>query len=158
MYRDAFRTAVLSLLLVLLALLPAGCGRMAATEPAMAHAPTVAAAGTTAPNTALSAFVTADFSGPGTCAMCHEGLSDEAGADVSLTTAWRSTMMANAAKDPVWQAKMSSEVARLPALQDVIEIKCVTCHMPMAKTQAEVGGLPVAAQGDGFFDPAHPLH
>ncbi|HSJ54697.1 MAG TPA: hypothetical protein VLC52_13235, partial [Anaerolineae bacterium] len=51
-----------------------------------------------------------------------------------------------------------SEVARIPALQDVIEKKCVSCHMPMAKTQAEVGGLPVAAQADGFFDPAHPLH
>jgi hypothetical protein len=102
--------------------------------------------------------MTADFSGAGTCVMCHEGLSDEAGADVSLATAWRSTMMANAAKDPVWQAKVSSEVARFPALATVIEDKCISCHMPMAKTQADVEGMEVAAQGDGFFDPAHPLH
>ena len=90
--------------------------------------------------------------------LCHEGLRDEAGTDVSLTTAWRSTMMANAAKDPVWQAKVSSEVARFPMLQAVIEKKRVSCHLPMARTQAEVEGQTVAAQGDGFFDPAHPLH
>ncbi len=182
MHSSVFRTAVLSFLFVLLALLPIGCGRApAATAPTMTPAPTMAAAveptatperepataqpaGVSGPvprpaqGTVLSAFTTADFSGPGTCVLCHEGLSDEAGADVSLTTAWRSTMMANAAKDPVWQAKVSSEVARFPALQAVIERKCVTCHMPMAKTQAEVEGQTIAAQGDGFFDPAHPLH
>jgi hypothetical protein len=177
MDHNAFRVAMLSLLLVVLVLLPAGCGRApAATAPATTPVPTRAttleptatpeaepAAGRgparrPAQDTVLSAFETADFSGPGTCTMCHEGLSDEAGADVSLTTAWRSTMMANAAKDPVWQAKMSSEVARFPALQAVIEKKCVTCHMPMAKTQAEVEGQTIAGQGDGFFDPAHPLH
>ena len=67
-------------------------------------------------------------------------------------------MMANAAKDPVWQAKVSSEVARFPALQAVIEKKCVTCHMPMAETQAVAEGQPVTALGDGFFNPANPLH
>jgi hypothetical protein len=166
MHHYVFRTTVVSLLFVLLV---AGCGRApAATAPTTTPAPTMAAAvePTATPereqarahNTALSAFTTADFSGPGTCALCHEGLADEAGADVSLTTAWRSTMMANAAKDPVWQAKVSSEVARLPVLQAVIETKCVACHMPMAKTQAEVDGQAIAAQGEGFLDPAHPLH
>jgi hypothetical protein len=181
MDRSPFRTTSLVLLFVLLVLLPAGCGRtpsatapstaptatMTAVEPAATSQPkpTIApqAGGSDpAPNpaqdTVLSAFTTADFSGSGTCTLCHERLSDEAGADVSLTTAWRSTMMAHAAKDPVWQAKVSSEVARLPALKAVIEEKCVTCHMPMAKTQAEVEGQVVAAQDDGFLDPAHPLH
>jgi hypothetical protein len=166
MHRNVFRTTVVSLLFVLVVV---GCGRTpAATAPAMTPTPTTAAAveptatpeggQAEAQNTVLSTFTTADFSGPGTCTLCHEGLSDEAGADVSLTTAWRSTMMANAAKDPVWQAKVSSEVARFPALQAVIEEKCVTCHMPMAETQAEVEGQAIAAQGDGFFDPDHPLH
>jgi hypothetical protein len=181
MHRSVFRTAVLSLLSVLLAVLATGCDGSATTTSGTTPAPTLAAAveptatatreRATAPpagdsgpaprpaqNTVLSAFTTADFSGPGTCALCHEGLTDEVGADVSLTTAWRSTMMANAAKDPVWQAKVSSEVARLPVLQAVIEEKCVSCHMPMAKTQAEVVGQTVAAQGDGFLDLAHPLH
>jgi len=168
MRRTAFRIAVLSLLFVLLALLPVACGNAPTTEPATnlavtqsaAIEPTAALEGETAltQKTVLSTFETADFSGPGTCTMCHEGLSDEAGTDVSLATAWRSTMMANAAKDPIWQAKVSAEVARFPALQAVIEKKCVSCHMPMAKTQAEVVGQAVAAQAGGFFDSAHPLH
>jgi hypothetical protein len=174
MQRNVFRTIILSLSLILLALLPVACGSETvmppetspapttgpAVEPTVATEPTAVAGGERAmvQNTVLSAFETADFSGSGTCTMCHQGLSDEAGTDVSPTTHWRSTMMANAAKDPVWQAKMSSEVARLPALQAVIEEKCVTCHMPMARTQAEVEGQAVAALGDGFFDPAHPLH
>jgi hypothetical protein len=109
-------------------------------------------------DTTLATFTTADFSGAGVCAACHTGLKDEASADVSMPTAWRSTMMANAAKDPIWQAKVSSEVARFPALQAVIEKKCVTCHMPMAETQAVADGQPVTALGDGFFNAANPLH
>jgi len=62
--------------------------------------------------TALTTFVTDDFSGSGICASCHSGLTDEMGNDVSNNAHWRSTMMANAAKDPLWQAKISSEVDR----------------------------------------------
>jgi hypothetical protein len=75
-----------------------------------------------------------------------------------MPTHWRSTMMANAAKDPIWQAKVSSEVVRFPALQEVIEKKCITCHMPMAETQAVAEGQPVTGLGDGFFNRANPLH
>ncbi len=67
-------------------------------------------------------------------------------------------MMANAAKDPLWQAKVSSEVLRNPALQSVIEDKCATCHMPMARTQAKVLGLPAAILGEGFLNENHPFH
>jgi len=111
-----------------------------------------------APGGPLSPFVTDDFLGPGTCALCHSFLTDRSGANVSMITAWRSTMMAHAAIDPVWQAKVSAEVARQPELQAVIEEKCVTCHMPMAQTQAKVAGQPVAALGEGFANRAHPLH
>ena len=100
-----------------------------------------------------------DFVGSGNCATCHSSLQDASGQDVSIDTHWRSTMMANAAKDPLWQAKVSSEVQRNPALQAVIEEKCATCHMPMAKTQAKVLGTPVRILGeDGFLNENHPLH
>lgn len=100
-----------------------------------------------------------DFVGSGDCATCHSSLQDEAGLDVSIDAHWRSTMMANSAKDPLWQAKVSSEVEREPALQAVIEDKCATCHMPMARTQAKALDLPVAILGeDGFLDPDHALH
>lgn len=111
-----------------------------------------------ATDTTLTTFTTADFSGAGLCAACHVGLKDARGADVSMPTAWRSTMMANAGKDPLWQAKVSSEVARFPNLAAVIEKKCTACHMPMAETQAVAEGKPVAALGDGFFNANHPLH
>jgi hypothetical protein len=75
-----------------------------------------------------------------------------------MPTDWRSTMMANAGIDPVWQAKVSSEVARLPELQEVIEKKCTTCHMPMAETQAVTDGVKVSALGNGFYNAEHLLH
>ena len=49
-------------------------------------------------------FTSYHFSGSGNCSMCHNGLTDAEGKDVSIETAWSSTMMANAAKDPLWPA------------------------------------------------------
>jgi hypothetical protein len=106
----------------------------------------------------LSSFQTADFTGPSVCATCHIGLIDQSGKDVSMPSDWRSTMMAHSGIDPVWQAKVSSEVARNPELKEVIEQKCVTCHMPMATTQALAEGLPVAGLDDGFYSPEHSYH
>ena len=107
----------------------------------------------------LANFTHPDFSGSANCASCHTSLRDASGQDVSIDIHWRSTMMANAAKDPLWQAKVSSEVRRNPALQAVIEEKCATCHMPMARTQAKVLGTPARILGeDGFLNEADPLH
>jgi hypothetical protein len=60
--------------------------------------------------------------------------------------------------DPLWQAKVSSEVARHPELRALIEEKCATCHMPMARTQAKAAGEAVAMFAPGFLEPSHPLH
>ena len=111
-----------------------------------------------APGGPFSSFQTDDFTGPSVCATCHIGLIDQSGKDVSMPSDWRSTMMAHAGIDPVWQAKVSSEVARNPELQEVIEQKCVTCHMPMATTQSLVEGMPVAGLDNGFYSPEHPYH
>lgn len=103
--------------------------------------------------TTLTTFETDDFSGSGNCALCHSRLTDEAGNDVSNDAQWRSTMMANAAKDPLWQAKISSEVDRNPHVQDVIEEKCSRCHMGMARYQAMTDGTDVGALSPGFLRP-----
>ncbi len=108
--------------------------------------------------TTLTTFETDDFSGSGICAFCHSRLTDEAGNDVSNDAQWRSTMMANAAKDPLWQAKISSEVDRNPHVKDIIEEKCSRCHMGMARYQADTDGTPVEVLAPGFLDPAHYLH
>lgn len=106
----------------------------------------------------LASFVTAGFVGSDRCAVCHELLKDGAGNDMSISNHWRSTMMANAARDPFWQAKVSSEVARNPKLKQIIESKCATCHMPMAWTQAGAHGQPQLIFEDGFLDSAAKLH
>ncbi len=106
----------------------------------------------------LADFSTAGFAGARQCSLCHNGLVDQDGVDVSIDTHWRSTMMANAAKDPLWQAKVSSEVARNPVVREVIESKCATCHMPMAWTQANADGEATSILDSGYLDPAHPLH
>ncbi len=111
-----------------------------------------------APGGPFSDFQTADFMGPSICTQCHIGLIDQSGKDVSMPSDWRSTMMAHAGIDPVWQAKVSSEIAKNPELQGVIEQKCVACHMPMATTQSLVDGSPVKGLDDGFLSPEHPLH
>jgi hypothetical protein len=110
--------------------------------------------------TTLTTFETDDFSGSGICALCHSSLTDEAGNDVSNDAQWRSTMMANAAKDPLWQAKISSEVDRNPDVKSIIEDKCSRCHMGMARYQAitDIPPAPVEVLVPGFLDPAHYLH
>ena len=82
---------------------------------------------------------------------------DAAGADVSIDAAWRSTMMANATRDPYWRATFSSEVLKHPDYQEIKD-KCTTCHAPMARFTAFSNGEMGKALGDGFFDPAHQLH
>ena len=67
-------------------------------------------------------------------------------------------MMANGARDPLWQAKVSSEVARNPQLKAVIEDKCATCHMPMARTQAVVDNETVGILDGGFSNEKHALN
>lgn len=106
----------------------------------------------------LTRVSTDDFTGSGNCANCHTDLTDSAGNDVSIGSHWRSTMMANAAKDPIWQAKVASEVSRTPGLKEVIEDKCTTCHMPMAYTQANVDGTSALILDDGFLNPANVLY
>jgi hypothetical protein len=92
------------------------------------------------------------------CVVCHGQLTDSAGDDVSIDKHWRSVMMANAAHDPVFLAKVSSEIVRTPALQVAIEAKCSRCHMPMAVTQAKVDGTASAIFGDGFASTGNKLH
>ncbi|RMF56785.1 MAG: T9SS C-terminal target domain-containing protein [Calditrichaeota bacterium] len=100
------------------------------------------------------------FSGSGNCAMCHEpgppnnnALRDLNGNDISPVTLWRSTMMANAAKDPFWQAKVTAEVLAHPQYQQFIEDKCTTCHAPIGHTQAHADGQPFYSLQEVQNDP-----
>lgn len=62
-------------------------------------------------------------------------------------------MMANAAKDPLWQAKVSAEVAANPGLAEAIEDKCTTCHAPMGRLEAREAGGTWYSMDDMRSDP-----
>lgn len=100
------------------------------------------------------------FSGSGNCAICHQpgfpnpnALLDPQGNDISPVTLWRSTMMANAAKDPFWQAKVTAEVTAHPQYQQFIEDKCTTCHSPLGRTEAHFNGQPYYSLQEMQNDP-----
>ncbi len=77
------------------------------------------------------------FRGSGHCDGCHgydptgNANVNAQGEDISPIERWRSTMMANSAKDPLWKAKVSHEVTVNPAHKVALESKCTTCHAPM---------------------------
>jgi hypothetical protein len=103
-------------------------------------------------------FETLHFSGSGNCASCHDGLYDELGEDVSIQSEWSATMMANAARDPLFQAKLASELLRNPGVEAVLNDKCTRCHAPMANEEARLNPDDLQFFDGGFADPANPYH
>ena len=101
-------------------------------------------------------FESTHFSGSDNCTKCHDGMTDETGEDLSIVNSWKTTMMANSARDPFWKAKVASEVSRNPALSEMIQDKCSQCHMPMAHVEATFVGDSTKMFGDGFLSPTNP--
>ncbi len=93
---------------------------------------TVAAQGqvVSAPTAALPG--PALFEPAATCTSCHTGMVTPRGEDVSFATQWATSMMANSARDPYWQAAVRREVTDHPTAAAAIENECGICHMPMA--------------------------
>jgi hypothetical protein len=99
------------------------------------------------------------FSAAGECGFCHTNLRDQSAADVSIDSAWRSSMMANATRDPYYRASVRSEVLAHPHLREVIEEKCGICHIGMAYTTAEFSGKATGMLADGgFLSPEHEFY
>lgn len=82
-----------------------------------------------------SLFATADQ-----CMACHNNLVSPSGRDISIGYEWRSSMMANAARDPYWHAGVRREVLDHPEAADAIQHECSACHMPMMRYEAKVNG------------------
>jgi hypothetical protein len=80
------------------------------------------------------------FSHSENCLACHNTLLSAAGEDVSIGATWRSTMMANAARDPYWQAGVRRETIDHPTRSADIQNECAACHMPMAQKIAHAAG------------------
>lgn len=108
----------------------------------------------------MPTFKTAHFSGSQNCALCHNGIVDNQNKDVSIITDWSSTMMANSTRDPFWRAKVRSQIARNPNLEEIINDKCTKCHAPLANYEAKKDGTLSALSvfEGGILDASHPKH
>jgi hypothetical protein len=74
------------------------------------------------------------------CVACHNGMRGAHGADHSIGIDWRTSLMANSARDPYFLASVRREAIDHPGAQAAIEDECATCHMPMARYTAKQAG------------------
>lgn len=106
--------------------------------PTNAATPVTQLAGTRALN---GAFPTATQ-----CALCHSNtangtaMRDAAGRAIAPWDLWRATMMANAARDPIFRAQLQLETQRAPTAAAAIEATCLRCHAPMLTQQRHAAG------------------
>ncbi|MFN4080683.1 MAG: T9SS type A sorting domain-containing protein [Saprospiraceae bacterium] len=81
-----------------------------------------------------------------TCGGCHgydsTGLAMHTNSDVDINfyDAWRSSIMANSAKDPFWRAKVTHESLVNPAHSEALQDKCTSCHAPAGHVQSKHTG------------------
>ncbi len=86
------------------------------------------------------------FATAGRCSGCHGndtlGLAmvTEDGTDVNVTDDWRSTMMANSARDPFFRAKLEHEILVNPGHSGEIQGKCLSCHAPLGMHEERMLG------------------
>ncbi|WP_306643676.1 multiheme c-type cytochrome [Sanyastnella coralliicola] len=87
------------------------------------------------------------FATSGACVNCHgsdpDGIASVTpfGEDVNVVDSWRSSMMANSAKDPYWQAKMRQEMMTNPGHAEDIGNFCTKCHAPLGRHAMEYTGV-----------------
>jgi len=62
--------------------------------------------------------------------------------DVNIYDDWRSTMMANSARDPFWRAKVSHEILVNPTHADELQNTCTKCHAPAGNYSSFFKGNP----------------
>ena len=100
------------------------------------------------------------------CMACHNGMVTASGRDLSFGLDWRTSMMANSARDPYWQAAVRRETLDHPESSAAIQNECSRCHMPMANAEARARGglgevfthLPIGPKPKGALEPVHAAH
>ncbi len=95
-------------------------------------------------------FLGDHFSGSGSCAVCHNGIEDDTGKDVSIESSWEATTMAQSARDPYWRAKAAATVKNHPNLLHEINDTCTRCHAPMANEAARKDGVALEMFSESF--------
>jgi hypothetical protein len=74
------------------------------------------------------------------CQACHNQLSTPQGKDVSIGVNWRSSIMANSARDPYWQASIRRESLDHSSVSAEVQDECSACHMPVTRYEAKIRG------------------
>lgn len=84
------------------------------------------------------------------CGSCHRASSDgsgvmrlpqnASGTDISPWAGWGHSMMAQAWSDPYYQAAVEGQAQEFPDYAGDIEDTCLSCHSPMAHTNAHDSG------------------
>ncbi len=98
------------------------------------------------------------FIGYKLCAGCHGYDSthlaniDEDSNDVNVFDDWRSTMMANSARDPFFHAKVSHEISVNPNNSLALQTSCLDCHAPMGAYTALFHGATTYSLAEMFSD------
>lgn len=96
----------------------------------------------------LAVATSTRFVGSGACAACHRtdtttnpatNVDLASGEAVGIVNDWAGTMMANAARDPLFLAALRAEMTVI-ADQSAVQRKCLTCHAPMASYEARRSG------------------
>lgn len=98
--------------------------------------------------TAPAAAFDEPFATSPVCAMCHANSPDADamrrpdGGGVAPFDLWGASMMAHAARDPLFHAVLSAEIAATPTRRADIETTCLRCHAPLAPgiTRAQLLG------------------
>jgi len=80
------------------------------------------------------------------CKTCHSNgddsgaMRDHQGRGISPHDLWRSSMMANSARDPFFRAVLAAEALAAGDKRADVEARCLHCHAPMASYEARVAG------------------
>ena len=94
----------------------------------------------------LTVYFGTYFTTAGRCAGCHgrdlQGIAsiDDQGRDVNVVNDWRSSMMANSARDPFFRAKVRHESLVNPAHAAALQNKCLGCHAPLGMHEERMLG------------------
>jgi hypothetical protein len=89
------------------------------------------------------------------CVACHNNLKTAKGQDVSIGSAWKTSIMANSSRDPYWQASVRREALDHASAASSIENECATCHMPLQHLADKAAGHETAVFSRLPLDSAH---
>ncbi|MFK7892022.1 MAG: hypothetical protein AB8B63_14500 [Granulosicoccus sp.] len=110
-------------------------------------------------NIANASFNEEHHAGSASCNVCHNYSDMTVETDtpgetrnVSIGTAWETSVMAQSARDPYWHAVVASELDYFPHLEEVINDKCTVCHAPMAHDLARKTGQKLSVFDTGSIE------